>query len=83
MMIMKTGATLLIMSGVLGNIVSLPPEPDPDPKTYGYIHTVQIVDEEDLPTNPVDFIKQRNGGDVKKNEISAMGELDAVNTGMK
>jgi len=33
-------------------------EADADAKTYGYIQTLHIVDEEDLPANPEDFLKK-------------------------
>ena len=53
---MRGAATLLVLAVVIGNTVSAPPEPDPDPKTYGYITTFQVVDEEDLPVNTKDMI---------------------------
>ena len=34
-------------------------EADPDPKTYGYVQTFHLVDEENLPDNPHDFIKSK------------------------
>ena len=33
-------------------------EANADAKTFGYIQTLQIVDEEDLPANPEDFLKK-------------------------
>merc|ERR1712227_681691 len=33
-------------------------EADDDAKTYGYIQTLHIVGEEDLPANPEDFLKK-------------------------
>ena len=35
-----------------------PHELGPSSKTYGYIQTLHIVDEEDLPANPEDFLKK-------------------------
>ena len=34
-------------------------EAEPDPKTYGYVQTFHLVDEENLPENPQDFIKKK------------------------
>ena len=54
LIMMRGAATLLALAVVIGNTVSAPPEPDP--KTYGYITTFQVVDAEDLPANTKDLI---------------------------
>ena len=59
---MLRGATILLfLAGVISRAVSAPPEPDP--KTYGYITTFQVVDEEDLPANTKDLIKMEMNQD--------------------